>query len=80
MICPSLKVKCKNLQSQMIDLPLGIKYQILITKPAPPYNHKCRCWFQKMGEGGVVIVTCEEVNRRVAQIEKVSYQLYYEYL
>ena len=32
-----------------------------------------------MGEGGVVIVTCEEVNRRVAQIEKVSYQIYYEY-
>ena len=25
-----------------------------------------------MGEGGVVIVTCKEVNRRVALIEKVT--------
>ena len=28
--------------------------------------------FQKMGEGGVVIVTCREVNRRVALIDRVT--------
>ena len=57
---------------------MGVIYQILEKKNSH-YYHKCRCWFQKMGEGGVVIVTCDEVNRRVAQIEKVSYQIYYEY-